>query len=166
YWYAFKGAVGNGETSSSKVAEQVGRVRSIIEGETAQMRKISGGFTEIQGGNWGLSGGKHLWWKEGQVGDELTLAVQIGQSCKYEVILQMSTAADYGRFRILLDGKELSASEDFYAPQGVKLKRFDIGKLPLEKGEHLLSFIILDKNPQAKPGNMLGVDSIELNKID
>lgn len=166
YWYAYENAVGNGQTEPAGVAQKVGQIINIVEGESLQLRRVSGGFTEVQRGDWGASGGEHLWWKHGAVGDELALAVPIGQSGDYQLMLQTVTAPDYGRVRILLDDVELSASEDFYTPQEVKLKRLWAGGRHLEKGEHILSFTILGRNPQAKPGNMLGIDYIELRKSD
>ncbi len=167
FWYAFKGATDNGEVNPEKAAEKVVKVGDVvIEGETAQLRKVTGGFTETQSGAWGTSDGKHLWWTRGKEGDELAIAIQIKESGQYEAVAQMITAVDYGRFRILLDGVELSASEDFYVPEGVHVKRLEAGVLHLEKGEHVLSFTILEKNPDAKPGNMLGIDCIELTRVD
>ncbi len=166
YWYTFDGATNNGEISPEKVAEKIGKVHLFVEGETAQLRKVTGGFTEAQSGNWSSSGDKHLWWTRGQVGDELAIAIQVAQTGEYEVVAQMITAADYGRFRIVLDGQELSAAEDFYVPQGVHVKRLEVGRRHLEKGEHILSFTILEKNSSAKPGNYLGIDCLKLTNVD
>ena len=166
YWYALDGARGNGETSGEKVAEKVGLLRDVYEGESVQLRKVSGGFSEAQKGDWGTSGGEHLWWRHGKVGDELAIAFNVAQAGEHEVKIQMITAADYGRFKVLIDGKELIGAEDFYAPQGVNIKQLVLGKLKFTQGEHILSFILLEKNPKAQDGNMLGIDYIELNKAD
>lgn len=166
YWYAFAGETDNGEVSPEKAAATVGKARMAIEGENTQLRKVTGGFTEAQQGDWGASGGKHLWWKNAQTGDELELAFQVSGQGTYEMAAQMITAVDYGRFRVALDGRELFASEDFYAPDGVHLKQLRLGRFALEKGEHRLTFTVLEPNPNAKPGNMLGVDYIELEKIE
>jgi hypothetical protein len=166
FWYAFKGAETNIENSPTQIKGKVARLRRVIEGENAQLRKVSGGFTEAQSGDWGSSQGKHLWWTRGNVGDELVIAFNVAETGQYEVAAQMVTADDYGRFTIMLDGEVLSVSEDFYVPQGVHVKRLEGGLMHLQEGEHKLSFTILDKNPDAKPGNMLGIDCIELEKVD
>ncbi len=166
YWYAFDGAEHNGERSIDTITEKVGRILLSIEGETAQLRRVSGGYTEVQTGQWGLSEGKQLWWRNGSTGDVLELAVPVNMAGRYAVVAQMSTACDYGRFGVRLNDKELSSSQDFYGSDGVWLKKIELGTLWLDSGEHILSFTILDRNPDAKPGNMLGIDTIVLNKVD
>ena len=166
YWYAFAGAKGNAEVSPEKASAKVGKCDLVIEGEDTQLRRVSGGFTEAQKGDWGASEGTHLWWKNANVGDVLEIAFQVPQQGEYKTTLQIITAVDYGRFSIALDDIELLKIEDFYAAQGVNLKQLDLGKLIMEQGEHVLRFKVLDRNTSAIPGNMLGVDYIKLDMVE
>ncbi len=166
YWYAFGGAIDNGEVMPEMAAAKVGKYNLLIEGEDTQLRRVSGGFTEPQKGNWGTSNGTHLWWKDAKVGDVLEFAFQLPGKGRYNATLQTITAIDYGCFCVTLDGRELIKSEDFYVPQGVNLRQIELGILQLDKGEHVFRFQVLKPNPKAKPGNMLGIDYIRLEQAE
>ncbi|MGE4285651.1 MAG: DUF2961 domain-containing protein [Phycisphaerae bacterium] len=165
YYYAFAGATDNAIKDRGKVAEKVGIVWQLTEGENMQLRKVSGGFTENQKGDWGASNGTHLLWKYAAVGDELEVAFKVNKSGLYDVSMRVLTAVDYGRFKIYLDGIELFKEIDFYIPNGVKPKTLPVGRHRLDEGEHRLMFVILEPNPDARQGNLAGLDCIELEAV-
>lgn len=164
YWYAFEGAGCNGEKDTDKITQNVGNVYYMIQAEDTQIRKVTGGSTRVQEGKWkGLSEGGHFWWTKADAGDEWVVEFEVGQDAEYAIALQCLTARNYGRARIMLDGKTLLEAVDFYEPNGVIVKKMDCGTIALEKGPHLLSFTLLDKNPSSS-GNMVGFDFIEIEK--
>jgi hypothetical protein len=161
YWYGFPESRSNGERSPEKAKRPVRYPLIRVEGERLQHRRVTGGYTEIQENpNWGWSEGKQLWWKFPEIGDRLEMGAVIPKQGTYQVKLKMTTAHDYGRFNITLDGQSVG-EHNFYAPEGVQTVTLDLGQLEIQKGEHRLAFEVLRPDAGAVKGNMLGIDYIE-----
>ncbi|MBI9019536.1 MAG: DUF2961 domain-containing protein [Phycisphaerae bacterium] len=166
YWYAFDDAVGNGEVSLEKIGEKVGKQKIVIEGQDAQLRICSGGLTEIQKGNWGATGGSHLWWTHTSLGDVLEIEFNLNDDGLYNAGLQMLSAPDYGTFEVSLNGKVIIPAMDLFVADGVHIKQVELGKIKLAKGPHRLTFKVIDKKSKVRKGDLLGLDIIKLEKVD
>jgi hypothetical protein len=71
--------------------------------------------------------------------------------------LRACHAADYGIYRVLLDGKEIGKLDFYLAGLGFQKKK--IGWRELSPGEHVLRFECVGKNPEST-GYFLGIDSL------
>jgi hypothetical protein len=76
--------------------------------------------------------------------------------------LRACHAADYGTYRVLLDGKEIGKL-DFYSPE-LQLGDEKLGWREIPPGEHTLRFEYAGKNAASK-GIFLGVDSLSLESL-
>jgi len=85
----------------------------------------------------------------------------------------MTYAADYGAYRVLLDGKNVPLAEDGSAPaegpvfdfysRDLEAKDVYLGSLKLAAGKHTLRFEGVGRNPLSK-GASLGLDSVRLRE--
>jgi hypothetical protein len=73
------------------------------------------------------------------------------------LLLRACHAADYGTYRILLDGKEIG-KVDFYSP-ALQLGEEKLGWREISPGEHTMRFEFAGKNAAWK-GILLGIDSL------
>jgi D-arabinan exo alpha-(1,3)/(1,5)-arabinofuranosidase (non-reducing end) len=89
------------------------------------------------------------------------------------LVLRMTSAEDYGTYRIFLDGKDVGQPAegaaalrgndfDFYAP-GLEVKDHYLGSFKLAVGKHLLRFESVGRHPLSK-GSALGLDSVRLRE--
>lgn len=89
------------------------------------------------------------------------------------LVLRLSHAPDYGRYRILLDGQDVAELDDYpdwnargprdlYAP-GVEVRDLYLGSYTLSPGSHTLRFEGAGRNPFST-GNLLGFDSVRLRQ--
>ena len=144
--------------------EARGPVDGVLEGETLPRH----GSSRVQGmrsfGS-GWSGDAHLLW-DGVPGEEMTTEFRIEEAGIYEVAAQLTLAPDYGIFSVTLDGKLLRRGIDLFNPSVSLAPMVDLGKLPLTRGEHKLSFKLTGANPKASPyrktGYLLGLDFLKV----
>ena len=144
--------------------EARGPVDGILEGELLPKR----GTSRTQGmRNFGEEwrGGAHLLW-DGEPGQEMATEFRIEEAGIYEVSAQMTLAPDYGIFSVALDGKIVSRGIDLYNPKVSIAPPLDLGKLPLTRGEHKLTFKLIGANPKAstfqKSRYLLGLDFLKV----
>ncbi len=89
------------------------------------------------------------------------------------LVLRMTHAPDYGRWRILVDGRpadslgdypdwDPTGPRDFYAPD-VEVRDIYFGSYTLTPGMHTVRFELVGKNP-ASAGDYLGFDSVRLRR--
>ncbi len=145
----------------------------IVEGKTllATSRPASGA-TELQRG--------YDWTGEGQVlfrpeGDKAALEVDFDVAKKEyrALVLRLTYAADYGAFRVLLDGRPVPLAEDGTNPpqspvidlysRDLDVRDLYLGSLALEPGKHTLRFEAAGRHPLSK-GDLLGLDSVRLRE--
>ncbi|GAA5129224.1 c-type cytochrome [Luteolibacter yonseiensis] len=109
------------------------------------------------------SGNSQLWWKNGEKGDRLVLRFESPSAGVFDVHGVFGMAPDYGRFRILLNGKIALESIDLYNKDVViTTGEINLGKHEIKKGLNQLILEILPANPEATPGNMAGIDHLRL----
>ena len=144
--------------------EAKGPTNGILEGELLPKngRARSQGMNSF-GPQW--SGNAHLLW-DGQVGQEMNTEFRIEEAGIYQVAVQLTLAPDYGIFSLALDGKVLRRGIDLYGPKVVPAPQVDLGKLPLTRGKHALSFKLTGANPKAskyqKSGYLMGLDFLKV----
>ncbi len=89
------------------------------------------------------------------------------------LVLRLTHAPDYGTWRILLDGRPVTALEDYpdwnlqgdrdlYAP-GIEVRDYYLGSYELTPGRHTLRFESTGRNPFSS-GGLLGLDSVRLRE--
>jgi hypothetical protein len=89
------------------------------------------------------------------------------------LVLRMTNAPDYGRWRIRVDGTVADSltdypdwdprgPRDFYAP-GVEARDIYLGSYTLQPGKHTIRFELVGRNPQST-GDYLGFDSVRLRR--
>ena len=92
----------------------------------------------------GRGGRKQLWFKPEAAGAWLELPFKLEQAVSGDFVLALSKAADYGMYRVFLDGQEAGAL-DLYGAAVVK-QEHPLGRRKLDSGEHVLRFECLGKN--------------------
>lgn len=111
------------------------------------------------------SGDAHLLW-DGKVTERMTTSLPVERGGRHRLRLQLTTAPDYGRFAVWLDGQQLLEDVDLFTPRVELLATLDLGEHELARGEHELSFELLGANEQARAyaGDryLLGLDYVEL----
>ncbi|MBN1421378.1 MAG: DUF2961 domain-containing protein, partial [Planctomycetes bacterium] len=167
YFYARPGAVSNRPRLPAEAARPLGevenRIPGAIEGESMEIIEKTGGVTETQSdGRW--SGGRQLWWRDGEPGDRLVLALSVPRAGTYRIAIHTTRAFDYGIFRFSLDGEGLGGAVDIYSEENV-VGLTELGVRTLAAGAHRFAAQIAGTNPAAKPRHMLGLDYVKLEEV-
>ncbi len=79
-----------------------------------------------------------------------------------QLTLRFTKSYDFGRYRILLDGKEVRRNMDFYSPT-VALDEMNLGSDIWSRGTHTVRLECFGSN-RASTGTKLGVDSVRLRQ--
>jgi len=168
YWYLAQGGSDPYKPVSSKervfyVAPQPPREPGAIEGESMKVLRKTGGDTTVQElhGEW--SGEAHLWWIHAKPGDELDLELPVKKSGKYELLVRMTKAHDYGIVKLRLDGQILGEF-DLYNDSVVPTDEISLGMVDLTAGSHVLGIEIVGANEKAVKSFMFGLDYVKLKK--
>lgn len=140
-----------------------------LEGETLRVVSCSGGVHEVQ--DLGVfertfSRDGHRWWRDGEVGDALVLAVPVAAAGRYRVTVAMTQADDFGIVQLKLGGHALGAPFDGYAGGVRSSGPLDRGVVALPEGDVELRLELVGENPKAKPRHMVGLDWIRLEKVE
>lgn len=148
------------------VEPRVAKKPGVIEGEDMKIAARTGGGAARQdlapfiGGSW--SGNAHLWWTQAKPGDKLDLEVPVKKSGKYELILAMTKAADYGIVQFYLDGRKIADPFDLYNDGVIPTGEKSLGKMELSEGTHKLTVEIVGANDKAVKAYMFGFDYVKL----
>ena len=139
----------------------------IFEGERLKVLAISDGSASEQGmagfaaDRW--SNDSQLWWTGGKVGSKLDLELPVEVAGKFDVLMALTKAKDYGIVQISLDGVKLGDPMDFFnTPNVVSTGVVRIGQSELKPGMHKLTLEIVGKNAAAISGFMVGLDTVQL----
>jgi len=170
FWYARPGARWDVEPDPEQARRLIPRkvediiepriIEGAIEGEVLPVVECTGGVTEVQNiaqFNW--SGNKQLWWRDGKVGDTMTVEFEMDEGGEYELTLGITKAIDYGIARIEVNGQTVVESADFFN-RGVIARDIKTGPCRLVKGKNKLKVTILGSNPAAVKKHMFGLDYI------
>jgi hypothetical protein len=138
----------------------------LIEAQAMDRRTPDKGELEVQGVAQ-FSRGKIDWLNKNQlfrkgasVGDETLLMFQVKEAMEGPAALVVSSANDYGRISVSLDGETVVRSFDAYSEK-VEPVLINLGKRTLKPGEHSLKIKILGKNDRSVD-HFWGVDYLRV----
>ena len=138
----------------------------LIEAESLQPVGFDGGSVQQQAignrGEFKWSGGKQLWWIDGSVGDVLRLEIDVPVAGSYQVLADFTTAHDYGKIQVSLNGRPIGDEIDLYSKEVVKTGVQDFRQHHLPTGKNSIELQITGKNNAAEPRHMVGVDYFKL----
>jgi hypothetical protein len=177
FWYAKPGFQINVLPDEESVKIPVALKRSDIykpvvdkagkmEGEFLEVISYGSGTVSTQSGNFGWSGDNQLWWRDAKPGDELMARFILKKTGKYRVSAQLTKAPDYGIIQLGLNGIPAGKKINGYNANAVEPFQVDLGTLFLSEGENILGIKILGADKNAKPGNMAGLDYLQLIKLN
>lgn len=139
-----------------------------LEGEALRVVSCSGGEHTVQ--DVGVfqttfSRDAHRWWRDGKVGDALVLAVPVPVAGRYRVTAAFVEASDFGIVRFVLANRPLGEPFDGFAERVQSSGPRDLGTATLPAGEVELRLELVGANAAAKPGMMVGLDYLRLEKL-
>jgi hypothetical protein len=94
----------------------------------------------------------------------LNVKFSVPETTLYDIWLHMAKSWNYGIYQIFMDGNAINKQQDTYCASSIQAVSLNLGRWPLEKGEHVLEFICTGKNIDSQ-GYALGLDMIELMPI-
>ena len=170
YWYSMPGATCNvypdPDTAAKPIARQrtdivpVRRVSGAIEGESLQVKHVSGGMVQDQVASFGWSGEAQKWWIDAEEGDKLVLEFPVESDGRYRVSANLTKAVDYGLVEISVNDSPGKQFDRFHA--SVKHDLVDLGTFDLTEGPNQLEVKIVGANEKAIPRYMFGLDYLLL----
>jgi hypothetical protein len=137
-------------------------VSGALEGESLTAKATAGkvktqNMANFKAGEW--SGGKHLWWTGGKVGDKLTVSFPVKKAGLQKVHAVFTKAPDYGIVRLAVDGQPSVLGDlDLYRGNVSNTQVRFIGEFDLQPGDHMLEVTIIGHNEKAKPAMMFALD--------
>ncbi|MBN1344845.1 MAG: DUF2961 domain-containing protein [Phycisphaerae bacterium] len=122
------------------------------------------------GAKW--SAGRMLWYRSDGPGDFVSLPVPVKEGGRYEVMMTLAKATDFGIFQLYVDGKPVGKPFDGYNGSGgfggthaIKAEKVSFGVVELAAGTRMFEFRVVGKNEKAT-SFMVGVDCILLGKTE
>ena len=168
YWYLSPGgsdpygAVALKDRANWYVTPVVKKKPGVFEGESMKVLSKTGGNVEPQMLSEQWSGDSHLWWTQAKPGDRLELEVPVTKSGRYEVLVQLTKAIDYGVAQIRFDASLPPTQVDLYNDGVIPFGPVSLGVFDLKAGSHRLSVDIAGANQQAVKSYMFGLDYVNL----
>lgn len=152
-----------------EIDEQSKQVANAVEAETMNVAAVSRGNVRPQDmsgfGAASWSGQQQLFWTGGEVGSELELDFDVGEPGRYEVFAILSSAMDYGRVQLSLNGESVGPELDLFSYPDVKTTGLvSLGKHDLNETDQRLTIKIVGSHPSAVPALMVGIDCLQLIK--
>ena len=139
----------------------------IFEGEKLPILAISDGtaipqdMSGFAADRW--SKDSQLWWTGGKVGSRLELELKVETAGKFDVMLALTKAQDYGVVQVWFDKQKLGEPIDlFNKPSVISTGLVRLGQLQIDAGKHRLSLEIVGANKGAVPTHMVGLDVVQL----
>lgn len=172
FWYALPGAVSGIQPDPKTAALPVAKVRAdivddmyrvpgVIEGEGLRVVERTGGSSHVQARpdlKW--SSDCQLWWMDAKPGDKLVLEFPVGKAGRYQLLGNLTKAADYGIVTIAVND---TAPQEFDRyNKDVKNDDVDLGTYDFQPGNQRLTVTLTGTNPAAEPRHMFGVDYLKL----
>ena len=134
-----------------------------LEGESLLPAVSATAPVSAQGNCCGVSwsGGQQLWFQGASVGDRVSLHINVPQDGTYAATVALTKAADYGIVQVGVDGADLGAPVDGFAPSGVAVADHGLGPVTLTAGQHTLTLTVAGRNAAAT-SSMIGLDVLTL----
>ncbi len=172
YWYARPAQAARSFPSvQERMPMQLPEIKTYrepdaIEGEAVPVLRRTGGNVTVQmmvgfGESW--SGMNQLWWTGAKPGDVLELGFQSSKSGAFELQIGMTKAADYGQFRLSVNGTPVGEVIDLYNNGVIHTGKIALGVVNVRQGQNVLRVEVVGTNP-ASTGDrhMFGLDFIKL----
>lgn len=170
YWYQ---APGGSDFFQPEIAVRelqeprpIFKIAGALEGEALKItgKQIAavdpqdmGGFN----GNW--SNASHLWLRPAKAGEWVELALPVKEAGRYEVVVYLTKAIDYGIAQFSVNGQALGKPFDGFHDGVVASGPVSLGTLDLPAGDAKLRLEVTGKNEKAT-GFMAGLDAVVLKK--
>lgn len=142
------------------------RIPGALEGERLeivgrQMAEV--GPQDMGGFNGRWSGESHLWLRPKNVGEWVDLALPVKEAGRYEVIVYLTKAIDYGIARFGINGQVIGEPYDAFNDGVVPSGPVSLGSMALPAGRATLRIEVIGKNEKSI-GLMAGLDAVVLRK--
>ena len=182
YWYAFPGTSSNVQPQPRAAALPVPtlaeaiaasappRAPGAIECEAMKVLAKSSDFfvgeqdlAPFDGQRW--SNGRHLLGKTTAVGDAVEIEFAAPDAARRKLVLYATQAPDYATLRFRVNGQEVPATFDGYAPNVQPAAAFVLGTFAPRDGKFTLRLEIAGANPAANGAKYyFGLDCVILEK--
>lgn len=139
------------------------KVKGAIEGEEFRIITRTGIVEPQDIGS--CSNDRHMYWREGKVGDKLILGFTSQQAGAFKVHARFVRAVDYGIVQVSINGKKAGEPIDLYNNGVVVSDQKDLGTFDLKQGENEIMLEIVGANPQALKKYMAGLDYLILEPV-
>jgi hypothetical protein len=163
YWYARPGTPGPSDVDPGALTPVDLGIRENmldpIEGETLRFETTGGKAAKERLAN--CSGAEHLVWRGAKPNDRLIVQFPVLQAGRYSVEINLCKSPDYGRMKLSVNGKDAGPVIDDYSPT-LDWQRAKLGLFDLQAGDNTLEIRAMAPNPEARPGNLFGLDYIFL----
>jgi hypothetical protein len=163
FWYAKPGSPGPADVDPGSLAPVDlgvrGNMLDPIEGEALKFETTGGKAGKERLAN--CSGAEHLVWREAQPGSRMTVHFTVLREARYAVELNLCRSPDYGRMEVFINGKKAGPVIDGFSPT-LDWQRARLGLFDLREGDNILEVRTAGPNPEARPGNVFGLDYIFL----
>jgi hypothetical protein len=114
-------------------------------------------------GKWGY--GQQFFWTDTKKGDKLTFKLQVKDAGKYDVIVQLTKANDYGIVQMYMDGEKLGEQVDCYNSEVGLVGELKLGTKELTAGDHKFTVEIAGANEKSNGRYFAGLDYIRLGPV-
>ena len=166
FWYLNAG--GTDPYGAVPVADRLGywvHPKIFIEGETLRLNTAAGNILSRQdlyayGRGW--SNYRHLFWQPKEVGESAELVLPAQKAGTYSLRVHLTKGPDYGTFQINVNGTDLGAPIDLYAPTITPSDVIDLGTVTLSEGVPSFKMTLSGKNA-ASTGNNFGLDYLQFD---
>ena len=117
----------------------------------------------------GWSNHSHLLW-DGRIGEACRLQFYVPAKSRYQILIRLTKAADYGKFRLVIDDQKVSEI-DLYSNRVELADLIKLDEFELIPGLHQLRLELIDAHPKAKPFRekgrfLMGLDYLQLIDLD
>ena len=109
----------------------------------------------------GWSGNQQLFWQSKAAGDKIDLGFNVDSAGKYNVMVKLTKAGDYGIHQLSVNGQKAGDPIDSWGDKVEPAAAVSIGTFDLTKGQNTLTVESTGKNEKAS-GFLFGLDFIKL----
>jgi len=139
-------------------------VKDKIEAENMVLVQSTGGNFRYQNSTKrGWSDNMQAFWSGAKPGDQLKLSFTCNEEGTFNTELQLTTAPNYGKFKIILNGQEVLQSIDTHEDK-LTIKTIDLGKVKLNKGENYIEFKLIESSKTDATISAFGFDFLKITR--
>jgi hypothetical protein len=166
YWYAQPGSPGPQPVDYQSLMPMDLGIREnmleLLEGEKLVSESSAGTINSERLAN--CSEARHLVWKNGTPGDKISIHFEVPIPGTYKVMVNLCMSPEYGKYRFRINGQDSDQVIDAWSPRLYWIRPV-LGSFVLKAGNNIVEIWIMEPNPEAKPGNFLGLDYLFLERI-